>query len=99
MSPGQQLRRQILFSSVAPQDAEPETILKKLIIYSMYKEGAVIVNKKSTKKVSNFVEKKFVNNKFSLIMCCESIVHCLTTNGFKYARKRFIEMPTFGGEK
>ncbi len=93
------MRRQILFSSVAPQDAEPETILKKTILYSLYMEGAVIVDKISNKKVSIFVKKKYVNNKFSILMRCASIVHCLTMNGFKYARKRFMEMPAFGGEK
>ncbi len=90
------MRRQILFSSVAPQDAEPETILKKTMLYSLYMEGAVIVDKIINKKVNIFVKIKFVN-KLSIIMCCASIVHCLTTNGFKYARERFMEMPTFGG--
>ncbi len=71
------MRRQILFSSVAPQDAEPETILKKIKLYSLYKEGAVIFDKISTKKVNIFVKIKFVN-KLSIIMRCASIVYCLT---------------------
>ncbi len=87
------MRRQILFSSVAPQDAEPEIILKKIMLYSLYMEGAVIVDKINTKKVNIFFVKiKFVI-KLSIIMCCASTaVHCLTTNGFKYALERFMEV-------
>jgi hypothetical protein len=60
----------------------------------MYMEGAVIVDKINTYKVSIFGKKNFFDNKLSIIMCCTSIVHCLTRTDLN-----MLGMLTFVGER